>query len=205
MAANPICPAPSCKSRAMTRRAGILVVNRPSFLRSAQGSGALSKRVAPRGMTHEEVFRQYRGFDGDPWTEIDDPELQTDDGLAELGDVGLVQSFLERVPNRAEWEAIVLVRADTDGEPLTLQGWRLAGFDLGYFRSEWSHFSVVLNEIIYGSQPELTRFISTLNEHWLLPTHALSREAAAAHALLATAGADVEEMDDIESIQVFIR
>lgn len=189
----------------MSRRVGILVVNRFELLRRGQETGALSKHVAPREMTHEEVFRRYRGFDGLAWPQLEHPQFRTEDGLADAGDAAGVDAYVETLPRRDECDVIALARMGVSDAVVRPQGWCAAGFDLGYFQSEWSHFSVVLNEIIYGTRLELRRFVSALNEHLLIPTLEEAVEIIKERERVAATGADLEEAAHIEPIAIFIR
>jgi hypothetical protein len=180
-----------------------LVVNRFELLRRAEKSGSLSKRVPAREMTHEEVFRRYRGFDGLAWPNLEHAEFQTDEGLADFADLGPVDAYVQRLAHPEECELIALARLDVAG--FGLGDWRPAGFDIGYFESEWSHFSVLLNEVIYASRLELRRFASALNKNLLVPTMELALDVIAERGLLLETGADIEEAPHVEPIAIFLR
>ncbi len=47
--------------------------------------------------------------------------------------------------------------------------WPLLGIDLGYFHSRWSHYSTILNEILFGTQPARRAYAERLNENLLFP------------------------------------
>ena len=187
----------------MSRRAGLLAVNRIELFRRAEKSGSLLKRVPAPEMPHEEVFRRYRGFDGLAWPEFEHAEFQTEGGLADFADLARGDAYVRRLPHCAECEVIALARLEVAG--LGLSGWRPAGFDIGYFESEWSHFSVLLNEVVYASRPELRRFASALNKDLLAPTLALAIEVIAERSRLALTGADIEEAPHVEPIAIFVR
>jgi len=86
-------------------------------------------------------------------------EFSTEDGLASVEDWPLVREYKEKLPRCEECDIIMLARPGTDDEAVRRAGWAAAGFDLGYFDSEWSHFSIVLNEVLsvyvklLGGQP----------------------------------------------------
>jgi len=46
----------------------------------------------------------------------------------------------------------------------------LLGFDFGFCQAPWSHFSVVLNEVVLGVLDPLTRFSKYLNSNILFDT-----------------------------------
>lgn len=189
----------------MNRRIGILVVNRFELLRLFEKSASFSTRLPARETTHDRVFCCYRGFDGAAWPEIEHAGFQTEDGLADFADVTRVDAYVKRLPCRAECDVIALGRVGVALGGPGATGWRPIGFDLGYFESEWSHFSVVLNEIIYAIHPELRRFARRLNEHLLLATLEDALEVAMERSRLAAAGADIEDGPYIEPIAIFVR
>jgi len=183
------------------QHAGILVVNRKDLLRRAEKSGTLSRRTPAINLAHEKIFHAYRGFDGQAWPELAHPAFETEDGLAALSAFGSVDAYLHALPQREEWEAIVLARPEDSGS--VGGGWRPVGFDLGYFESEWSHFSVLLNEVIYGTDAHLRRFAEALNESLLVPSLEVARELIAKRSQLAAVGADLEE-GNMEPMAIFI-
>lgn len=187
----------------MSRHGGLLVVNRFELLRQAERSGSLSNRMPATGRDHEDVFRRYRGFDGLAWPEVKHEDFSTAEGLADPDVLGPVDAYVEKLPHRHECEVILLAPLDAAG--LDVDGWRRAGFDVGYFESEWSHFSVVLNEIIYGTRLELRRFANVLNEHLLVPTLDLALEVIVERSRLAGIGADVEEVPHVEPVAILLR
>lgn len=189
----------------MSNRLGILVVNRLELLRRSQRSGALSKRVAPLGITHEEVFRRYRGFDGLVWPELEHPQFSTVNGLANIDDAVLVNEYVAALPTSNECDVILLARLEVSDAGLWSKGWRPAGFDIGYFESEWSHFSVVLSEILYGTHLGLRRFASELNQYLLVPSLEQSLEVIKERGRVAVTGADFEIADHIEPIAIFVQ
>jgi len=189
----------------MSRRVGILVLNRLEALRQAKKSGALARRVAPRELTHESVFRHYRGFDGVVWPQLEHPHFQTEDGLASTDDSAAVDLYVSELPAGDEYDVIVLARLEVNQATLGENGWHLAGFDVGYFDSEWSLFSVVLNEIVYGLCPDLRHFTTVLNEHLLIPTLEQAFEIVKERERVEAMGADLERAEHIEPIGIFIR
>jgi hypothetical protein len=182
-----------------------LVVNRFELLRRGQKSGSLPAQVPAQETTHEDVFRRYRGFDGLAWPEVEHREFLTTEGLADVGDLQLVDAYLDDLPTRDECDVVALAPTGATDAVLRAQGWRAAGFDLGYFDSEWSHFSVVLNEVLYGACLELRRFAGLLNAHLLIPTLEQSIEIMKERERVAAAGADLEEAACIQPIAVFLR
>src|SRR5689334_23259500 len=123
---------------------GLVVVNRLDLLRLARRGGS---RLSPAvEMEPEEVFRRYRGFDGIFWPEKDEAGLEEIDGLAELRDLPLVETYFGKLTCKDECDLLAV------GPPGARLGadWIPAGFDLGYCEFDGGHFSVVLNEILFG-------------------------------------------------------
>lgn len=189
----------------MNRRIGILVVDRFELMRRAARVGVLAKRKPAVEIPSEKVFREYRGFDGVPWPDLEHPEFRTEDGLAALGDSALVDQYVRKLSQREGCDLVLLARLGADVEIVQKSGWTAAGFDLGYFHSEWSHFSVVLNEVLFGVHSALRSFGSRLNEHLLLGTLEDAVALLTERNQLAATGVDLEQGDLIEPIAMFLR
>jgi hypothetical protein len=189
----------------MNRSAGILVVNRIELMRRAVQSGALARRKPAVDAPGEAVFRRYRGFDGVPWPDLEHPEFRTESGLAEVTDWALVEQYVRRLARPEDCDVLLLAQPKTDNEAALESGWMHAGFDLGYFDSEWSHFSVVLIEVLFGVHPELRAFASRLNEQLLMENVEDAIALLTERNRLAQRGVDLEQGDLIEPIAVFLR
>lgn len=188
----------------MNRRIGILVVNRLELMDRAVRAGVLAKRKPAVEIPGEEVFRRYRGFDGVPWPDLEHPEFRTENGLAAVTDWSLVDQYVRKLPRHEDCDLVLLARPGTDAETVRKSGWTAAGFDFGYFDSEWSHFSVVLNEVLFGVHSELRSFASRLNEHLLLGTLGDAVALLTERNRLAQTGVDLEQGDVMEPIAIFL-
>ena len=184
----------------MPRETGIVVVDRLKLLRD---HGPPLRSPAVDG-SHEEICRRYKGFDGVLWPESDRRKFDVEDGLASLEDLADVDRYLMEVASRNDCD-IIAVSRDGGELPPGSRPWGFVGFDIGYLESEWSQFSITMNEVIYGTIPELRKFAKMLNEHLLVPTQELAYEVMREHNRLAATGADVEEVTDIELIAIFLR
>jgi hypothetical protein len=189
----------------MRREPGILVVNRFDFMRLAARAGTLRSRKPAVELSPEEVFRRYRGFDGLVWPELEHPEFLTEEGLAELTDWSLVKQYVQKLARPDECDVIVLAALGSRFEDIQRLGWAPAGFDLGYFESEWSHFSVILNEIVFGVHAELRAFAGRLNEHLLFATLEDATATLTERTRLFGLGKDLEQATQVEAIAVFLR
>ena len=186
----------------MTRTEGLVVVDRLAFLRMARRSGRLA---GPRnGESPDSVFRRYRGFDGGVWPVQEHPQFATTEGLADEADRAAVEAYLRTLPNAVDCDLLLLVRASAAGfEGAPRPEWSFAGLDVGFFESEWSHFSVVLNEVIFGNIPELVSFTDKLGPYLLFESLDDALALASAHMRIANAGGDVEQ-GDFEPMAVWL-
>lgn len=189
----------------MSNKIGLLAVDRLELMHRAVQAGVLAKRKPAVEIPAEKVFREYRGFDGVPWPDLEHPEFRTEDGLADIGDLALVEQYVRRLSRRDDCDVVLLAKPGADFETVRRAGWTVAGFDLGYFHSEWSHFSVVLNEVLFGVHFELRSFASRLNEHLLLRTLGDAIALLSERNQLAGTGVDLEQGDLMEPIAVFLR
>ena len=84
---------------------GILVVNRMEWLRGGDPVHPAAVDASPA-----DVFRRYRGFDGEVWPRRETIAFPLEEGLARLDDVALVDEYLAAFPDveRSECEVIVV-------------------------------------------------------------------------------------------------
>lgn len=157
-------------------------------------------------LAEPEVFVRYRGLDGRPWPDLESARFELEDGLADIAEWPAVTAYLDRLPSRDECDPVVLAPQLVNIDRIQYPGWHLAGLDIGYYESECSHYSVILNEVIFGAYDELRRFAGVLNEHLLLSSPADARELLAERSRLAAHGADVEhEPPAMGPITVLVR
>jgi hypothetical protein len=190
----------------MMRACGILVVNRPEMWRQASRRAVQRPRSPAVPLTGPEVFVRYRGLDGRPWPDLEQAPFELEDGLADIARWPEVTAYLDGLASRDECDPVVLAHQLVNIDRIQHLGWHLAGVDIGYYESEYSHYSVILNEVIFGAYDELRRFAAVLNEHLLLSSPADARELLAERGRLAAQGADVEhEPPAMAPITVFVR
>jgi hypothetical protein len=186
----------------MNRTEGLLVVDRLALMRLALRADRL--KGLRDGEAPEAVFRRYRGFDGQPWPVEAHPQFRTDGGLAGVADRRAVEAYLRGLPNAGDCELLLLVRVDTAAFKGTHRaGWSFAGFDVGFFESEWSHYSVVLHQVIWGRLPELASFANRLGPYLLLGALRDALALVSAHERVRAAGGDVEE-GAVQPMAVFL-
>ncbi len=186
----------------MSGQPGLLVVNRMELMRIAERAGRIMDREPALAISAEEVFRRYRGLDGVAWSTEGHPPLR-DDGLAEPSQLAAIEDYARKLPSPHENDIILLVQPGTSGESTQRLGWRLIGFDVGYYESAWSHFSVVLNEVIWGTIDELRSFADKLNEYLLLNNVGDAEALVRRHVALASEGSDVEQ-GEVEPLAIYV-
>ena len=117
------------------------------------------------------------------------------DGLARVADLDLVEHYVAKLARRSECDIVGLAISNRGEFDRPGARWLRAGFDVGFFVSEWSHFSTILNEVVYGAHSELRSFADTLNDSLLLDTEEQVFALLSARDRIARAGADLEESD----------
>ncbi len=187
----------------MVNSEGIVVIDRVELMRQADRAGVLAKRAPAVALSSEEVFLRYRGFDGRHWPVRDGRAFVTDSGLAAAKDWGVVSAYAAALPNCSDCEVVFLARQGGELDRSPIAEWSLLGFDVGCLESEWSHFSVILNEVIFGVHPELRKFADSLNEHLLFSTQEASLSLIVERNRVAAEGKDVEHIEQMETIAVF--
>ncbi len=187
----------------MIRPPGLLVVNRLELMRKAERAGSLAYRDPALAISAEEIFRRYRGLDGVAWPTEGHPPLRTEDGLAEPSQLAAIEQYARKPPFPHDNDIILLVPGGASNQDIQGLGWRAIGFDVGFFESELSHFSVVLNEVIWGRIDELRSFAGKLNEHLLLKTLGDAQALARVHDSLAREGRDVED-GEVEPFAIYV-
>jgi hypothetical protein len=167
---------------------GLLVVER--YVPSRPPYGRLTEAV---------VRNQYRGFDGHAWPGNLVNDVEMIDGLAPVSELEKLLPYWKGIGDAA----VDLVYCAFHEDP-ELPDFRFAGFDAGYFCSEYLHYSIVLNEVLYGSASMLTTFATQLNAHLLLPTEEHARALLAARHSVNLAQANLEVGDEpLQPIAIF--
>lgn len=80
----------------MTRPLGLLVIDRSAFRERLESGGLVQDFKLPLSLSLDEVFRRYRGFEGNLWKEEAHPEVDTENGLAALHSMDRVRAYLRR-------------------------------------------------------------------------------------------------------------
>lgn len=175
---------------------GILVLDRQSFFRRVSDRGRVAAGCVPLGLTGAEAFKRYRGFDGDAWPFPDVEGIVRDDGLSSPNDWPSVQRYM------AEKDPCDAIALGGIGSTAPILGWRELGLELGYFHSQWSHYSVILNEILFGAHAELVSHAARLNANLLFASLEECQLALRDRNEVRLRGGDIED-EDVVPITIF--
>jgi len=160
----------------------------------------LDARVPGDELLNDHIAGAYRGVDGKPWP------CPLFDGwdecgtlpLSDLGDIRMLAASSSRPID------VVLLAHSHEVAAMQHAGWKLLGYDLGYFHAVWSVFSVLFHEVIYGLVPELGAYAKFLNRSLLLDTPEAAAKLLATRETVDKAGGDIEG-DEMSIIAVLER
>jgi hypothetical protein len=154
----------------------------------------------PHTFTPRDVLNRYRGFEGRAWPGTLGDDIALVGGLAPLSEFDRLWEYCRRV----ETPLIDLVYCSFDEDP-DLPDFEFVGFDVGYYESEYNHYSVVLNEVIYGSCDVLTAFNPELNGQLLIDTEKRAEALLAVRATVSRSECDLESGPErLQSISIFV-
>ncbi|GEM_PF-6135837 len=190
---------------------GLLVTNRDIFRRDRRLPRSRERLPAIDG-TEDEVLRKYRGFDGRPWPDRDALEayrITLTDGLASFDQYDKVLAYYADMSK--QHELVYLLALGFPGvenpHPLLSNQFFFAGYDYGYYLAEYSVFSSIFNEMIFGYYEELRNFAKELNNYLLAPSLDLVKSIHDVRTkMLNTAGTDLERggPDEFGPIAVYL-
>lgn len=156
-----------------------------------------TKRLPVGTLSHEEVFKRYRGIDGEPWPEaLGLRDITLEAGLASVRQYQAIETYFKRVSDEHLCDLLYLRFPRGAHEThLTPLDFAFLGFDYGFYSSEDNLYSSISNEVIYGLYGQMTSHAKLLNKNLLLPT--LNTVAALSHTRdeLLRNGADLETND----------
>ena len=153
-------------------------------------------------MSIDALLDRYRGIEGRRWPE--DPTalgIELESGLASLSQFNRVCEYAARIGRDLHVD-LLFISADRSMSALQdlPSQLRFVGYDIGSWESDLNAYSVLLNEVIFGEIPELTRFVKNLNENLLLLGTEQDLELLHARQRLVSGGADLESFHDDERI-----
>lgn len=142
-------------------------------------------------LSEKGIAEKYRGIDGRPWPQEISPILLRDNGLASTSQWPILATLAKEHSNDRVYDAVVLCKSPlTAARNLYLE---FLGFDFGFYDDEYSVYSSIYHEIIYGSVADLRRYATRLNESLLLPTAIDVDEYRKTRESLRTIGHDIEQ------------
>jgi hypothetical protein len=181
---------------------GVIAVDRLWLLERARASGVRKGPSPALDMTEEEVFRRYRGFDGQVWPVREHPDFATKDGLAPLSALPAVRRYVATLDPRCEIVILSTNELQTNGDGN--EKLRFVGWDVGFFESEWSHFSSILHECVFGSDEVLRSYAERLNSSVLFEHQADALAFLGARAEAAGRGAELESDAEFAAFAIHV-
>ncbi len=177
---------------------GLVALDRAAKL--AEWEVALAERRASVNMSPDQVFAAYRGIDGQPWPS---PPFSgwEDRGVVPLTELENVNAIVEAAGLGHSIDVVALVPG-SDAGAMTESGWELLGYDIGYLESTYSHYSVLLHEVIYGIHSSLREHSRALNANLLLSSHDEGVALLDTRAMVAAAGGDIETVGHMSIVGV---
>lgn len=185
----------------MSVKSGLLAVDREALLRRAEAAGTLTRRTPALELSPSDAFAVYRGFDGLAWPVGPPAGVRMSDGLVDPAMLPLVRADLAARAT-SKTDVLLLTWMGESQVPELQPGWVHAGIDIGYYESEFSHYSIILNEVIFGIHDNLRAFGRILNGHLLLPSPEKAGAVLSARKELADRNADLEEVSDPQIVHV---
>ncbi len=177
---------------------GLLIVERENWFESPS-YGATEEAAATPAVPVPlgEVWRTYRGIDGIPWPSSQDTdELILSGGVASLDQYGAVVGVLGRDSQAAKVDLLYIRPSQSRGFLARVpKEFSFIGFDVGYVDGDFNCFSVLLNEVIFGSLPAMRQLSDNLNEYLLLPSEAAARTVVDVRNMFSR---DTPELEDLE-------
>lgn len=185
----------------MPRNTGLIVVNRLEFMRQAVAAGLTRNPAA--GADIQEAFRRYRGFDGVLWPKSPPSLLDLNSGLADFHKLSAVLAYVRELPQHEECDVLLLSPVRDRVIPPPDNCWTPVGIDVGFYESQHTHFSMILNEVLFGAQETLRRFAGLLNTNLLFPSIDSATAGVEEHERLARDGARVEDAAQMRIFALF--
>jgi hypothetical protein len=148
-----------------------------------------------------QVFELYRGLDDNPWPrERDLNWLPAEGGLVHLQHFEQVLDYFRTLAKFRRCDLLYLVHEARSPEGVVVPPELVfLGYDFGGYFSEWSDFSTVFHELLFGHYEAMRAFGRVLNRSLLLPSLDDALALAQVRQELKSAGADLETEGEHES------
>ena len=126
------------------------------------------------------MLRDYRGLDGHPWYEREKQPLPLIEGLTAPEDFALVDKYYQHLSLVEPHKDLLYVQKEPHPLSKALpDGFGFLGFELVSYEDEWGVFSSLYHEVIWGSEPSMSRFAEQPNTHLLCRSLAHAAEIQA--------------------------
>ena len=148
---------------------GCIVIERINWFSDHAPGGARPDRVASVVVPHDAICERFRGIEGWLWPELSDAdEIEVVDGLALPSSDQRLREYVARLQPRLRVDALLVSREERDDRSTESgKGEQFLGYDFGFLSCDSDNYSVVFNEVIYGTEDNLRVLSSHLNENLL--------------------------------------
>lgn len=143
----------------------------------------------------EELINKFNGFEGDivSFTEVFDPQANVYEIFNQKAASIHAKSHL----------ALFLDKNIDSDQNLLSHELQFIGYDYGLCEENSTNFSSIFNEVIFGKEPELLDFYSSLNSNLLFPNLCIVKRYVEIHHLLSTQGRDVEWEEYLQIYKIY--
>lgn len=175
-----------------SNRSGFIIVARAIDAQRSAPEVSL-ERTPTLGISHDDVAERYCGFNRVSCTEnVSDEKIGClpEDGVFDLADFEMALYIF----NKNFSVGCDLIYLGSIYRPRVLpESFQFRGLDLGYYHSMYNYYSVILNEVIYGLEPEMQKFGVFLNSVLLFTNLEEVNRLRSTRLFLLKMGADLED------------
>jgi hypothetical protein len=159
------------------------------------------QRHASVPFSDDDIQVRYRGFEGYAWpSDIGLESINLNAGLASADQEDAVKAYYRTAKKMYQCDFVYLQLNTAMNAPIP-PDFQLCGYDFGYYLSEHNKYSVLFNEIIYGQYDLLRIYARFLNQHLLLSSLDIIESIVRTRTQLLNAGADLETLEEDETLQ----
>ena len=120
-------------------------------------------------MTYGEIFKKFKGVDGDIWLNSTGINPPTEDGtLAGIKYFDKVIEFYRATEKKKKRDLVFLYDINDIHLPSVVENnFVFSGYEVGVYSSMYNYWSCIANEIINGTLSEMQMFSNMLNDNLL--------------------------------------
>jgi hypothetical protein len=178
---------------------GIIIICREPLRREQVSKEPASTSLL--GNTDSLDVEEYRGFEGIPWPgKPADFLASLKHGLASVDEFDCLNEFESCVRGKPRHDLIYLQGRQPSATP---DGFVFRGFDYGFYLAEYSHYSALYYEVLFGSYQNLRHYTKYLNSALLFSSIEPIQDLHAIRDELIADGADLETCDPCFIVPVF--